>query len=121
MELKITINSLYISVKDMDRAISFYEQFLEQKVDKKDDIFSIFIISGFRFCLFNYSKVNETVTWGDNCLPSLEVNDMDKLIEKLKMLKVKIIFPLTKINENWVLEFTDSEGNDIEVYCKALM
>lgn len=118
MELKITLNSLYICVKDMKRAISFYEQFFEQKVDKGDEIFSVFIISGFRFCLFNNSKVNETVTWGDNCLPSLEVNDMTKLIEKLKVLKAKIIFPLTKINENWVLEFMDSEGNDVEVYCR---
>ena len=43
---------------------------------------------------------------------------MNKLVEKLKILKAEIIFPLRKINENWVLEFTDSEGNDIEVYCK---
>ncbi|WP_298839604.1 VOC family protein [Clostridium sp.] len=118
MKLKITVNSLYICVKDMDRAISFYEQLFEQTVDKKDDIFSIFIIMGFKFCLFNYSKVNETVIWGDNCLPSLEVNDITKLIEKLKLLRAEIIFPLTKINKNWVLEFTDSEGNNIEIYCK---
>jgi len=118
LELKITLNSLYICVKDMDRAISFYERFFEQKVDKKDDVFSIFIISDFRFCLFNNCKVNEAVTWGDNCLPSLEVNDMNKLIEKLKSLKAEIIFPLTKINENLVLEFADSEDNHMEVYCK---
>lgn len=99
MELKIAVNSLYICVKDTDRAISFYEQLFERTVDKKDDILSIFIISAFKFCLFNYSKVNETVIWGDNCLPSLEVNDMNKLIEKLKILKAEIIFPLTKIKK----------------------
>jgi len=80
-------------------------------VDKKNDIFSIFIIGGFRFSLFNNSNVNEIVTGGDNCLLSLEVNDMNILIEKLKIFKSEIIFPLTKINENWVLEFTYSEGN----------
>ena len=115
---QLTLNSLYICVKDMDRAISFYEQFFEQQVDKNHDTFSIFNISGFRFCLFNNSKVNEDVTWGDNCLPSFEVNDMDNLIEKLKVLNAEIVFPLTKINENWVLEFRDSEGIDIEVYSK---
>ncbi|MBX4262138.1 VOC family protein [Clostridium estertheticum] len=118
MELEINVNSLYICVKDMARAISFYEQLFERTVDKKDDTFSVFIIRGFKFCLFNNSKVNEAVIWGDNCLPSLEVNSMNKLIEKLKILKAEIIFPLTKINVNWVLEFTDSEGNDIEIYCK---
>lgn len=75
-------------------------------------------VKGFRFCLFDNSKVNESVTWGDNCLPSFQVNNIGKLIEKLKILEAEIVFPLTKINENWVLEFKDSEGNDIEVYCK---
>ena len=118
MPLNITLKSLYICVKDMDRAIDFYEHFLEQQVNEKDEIFSTFNIDGFRFCLFNNSKVNEDVTWGDNCLPSFEVNDIQSLIENLKILNSEIVFPLTKINENWVLEFRDSEGNDIEVYSK---
>lgn len=118
MGIELTLNSLYICVKDMNRAVSFYEQFLEQQVGKKDDVFSIFNINGFRFCLFNNSKVNEDVVWGDNCLPSFEVNDIDNLIEKLKILNAEIVFPLTKIYGNWVLEFRDSEGNDIEVYSK---
>ncbi|MBL4932237.1 VOC family protein [Clostridium paridis] len=118
MSFKITINSLYICVKDMERAIGFYEKFFEQDVDRKDDVFSIFNLNGFRFCLFNNSKVNEEVTWGDNCLPSFEVDDMEKLNKKLDELNAEIVFPLTKINENLVMEFKDSEGNDIEVYCK---
>lgn len=115
---KLNLNSLYICVKDMDRAIAFYEKFLEIPVYIKDEVFSIFVINGFRFCLFNYQKVNEKVSFGDNCLPSFEVPDIEKLIEKLKKLNAEIVFPLTKINENWVLEFKDSEGNDIEVYSK---
>ena len=117
MGIELTLNSLYICVKDMNRAINFYEQFFEQKVNTNDDIFSVFNINEFRFCLFNNSKMNETVTWGDNCLPSFQVNDMRKLTEKLKTLNAEIVFPLTKIKGNWVLEFKDSEGNDIEVYC----
>ncbi len=118
MTLDITLNSLYICVKNMDRAIKFYENFFEQPVFKKDKILSIFNIKGFRFCLFNNGEVNENVTWGDNCLPSFEVNDINKEIEKLKILDREIVFPLTKIRDNWVLEFKDTEGNDIEVYSK---
>ena len=103
----------------MTRAVNFYECLFEQKVTCKDDIFSVFDIGGFRFCLFNNSKVNEAVTWGDNCLPSFEVNSLDRLNEKLLELNAEIVFPLTRINANWVLEFRDSEGNDIEAYCKA--
>ena len=118
MTQDITLNSLYICVKNMDRAIKFYENFLEQPVFKKDKIYSIFIIKGFRFGLFNNSEVNENVTWGDNCLPSFKVNDVNKIVEKLKKLEREIVFPLTKILDNWVLEFKDTEGNDIEVTSK---
>ena len=104
----------------MNRAIDFYEKLLEQSVENRDKVFSIFDIDGFRFCLFNNSKVQEKVNWGDNCLPSFEVNDMNKLIAKLEMLNAKIVFPVTKINNNLVLEFKDTEGNDIEVYCRIL-
>ncbi|MBS4535723.1 VOC family protein [Clostridium sp. D2Q-14] len=119
MKLEINLNSLCICVKDMERAIKFYEKFLKQPVDKKDEVFSIFNFKGFNFCLFNNKKVNEEVTWGDNCLPSFEVSNMDMLRERLNDLNVEIIFPLTKIDGNWVLEFRDSEGNDIEIYSKA--
>lgn len=102
----------------MERAIKFYENIFEQSIEIKDTVLSVFVLKGFRFCLFNNIKVNEEVTWGDNCLPSFEVNNIYELIEKLARLKVEIVFPLTKINNNWVLEFKDSEGNDIEIYCK---
>lgn len=118
MSLEININSLYICVKNMDRAVGFYEKFFQQAVYKKDEIFSIFDINGFRFCLFDNSKVHEKVVWGDNCLPSFEVNDINVLVKKLNELGAYIVFPLTKINNNYVLEFKDTEGNDIEVYSK---
>lgn len=119
MDFEMTLNSLYVCVKDMERAIDFYEKFFEQSVNKRHEVLSIFNFKGFRFCLFNNSKVNEEVTWGDNCLPSFEVNDMDKLIKKIDELGAEIVFPLTKIDRNLVLEFKDSEGNDIEVYCRT--
>jgi predicted enzyme related to lactoylglutathione lyase len=118
MNFEIKLNSLYICVKNMERAINFYEKFFEKQVDIRDEVFSVFEIKRFRFCLFNNRKVNENVTWGDNCLPSFEVNNINKLTEKLLELNAEINFSLTKINNNWVLEFKDSEGNEIEVYYK---
>lgn len=120
MELDFNLDSLYICVKDMDRAINFYEKLLEINVEVKDQVFSIFNIKGFRFCLFNNEKVNENKSWGDSCLPSFRVNDIFKLIERLKELNSDVIFPLTKINDSWVLEFEDSERNSIEAYSKIL-
>ena len=112
------LNSAYVCVKDMDRAVKFYEKFLEQKVDKRDYVLSLFIFKGFRLLLFDYKKAGEKVAFGDNCLLSFEVESINKLKEKLDNLGAKIIYPITKIGDNWVLEFQDTEGNDVEVYSK---
>ena len=93
----------------MDRAIEFYEDFLELPIHKRDEILSVFLIHGFRLCLFENQKVGEKVTYGDNCLLSLEVDNIDRLIQKLEKLNAQIVFPLTKIASNWVLEFKDTE------------
>ena len=46
MELELKLNSLYICVKNMERAINFYEEFFTQKVEVKDEIFSVFDLNG---------------------------------------------------------------------------
>jgi predicted enzyme related to lactoylglutathione lyase len=45
--MNIRIKSLYVCVKDMHRAIRFYEQFLEQPVTQEDSVASLFVIGGF--------------------------------------------------------------------------
>ncbi|KEI80875.1 VOC family protein [Clostridium botulinum] len=117
MDLEFKLRSLYICVKNMKRAIGFYEDLLGQKVTEKNDIYSVFDINGFRYGLFANEKMNEAKKWGNNCLPSLEVSNIDLVLKKLEQLNCKIVFPLTIIGENQVLEFEDSEGNDIEITC----
>lgn len=107
------IISLYLCVNDMERAIKFYEELLEQKVTQKDDIYSVFDVNGFRLGLFAYEKKNEPHTFGNNCLPSISVESLEKLQEKLN--GKEISFPVTRIGNNWVAEFVDTEGNHIEI------
>lgn len=116
--MNCNIYSLYICVKDMDRAIRFYETFFEQQVTEKDDVYSVFNINGFRFGLFAYKKMNEQHEFGSNCLPSISVENVDILRRKIQ--DKKLCFPLTIIGENWVVEFIDSEGNHIEVTAPVL-
>lgn len=97
----------------MDRAIKFYEDFFEQPVTERDDIYSVFEIKSFRFGLFAYRNVREEHIFGSNCLPSISVENYEILHAKLE--GKEICFPLTKIGENWVVEFVDSEGNHIEM------
>lgn len=116
--MKCSIGSLYICVKDMDRAIKFYEDFFEQPVTERGDTYSVFTVNGFRFGLFAYKTVNEKHTFGSNCLPSISVENPDILNAKIK--GKEICFPLTEIGKNWVVEFVDSEGNHIEMTTKAV-
>ena len=111
------IDSLYICVKDMKRAVHFYEAFFDQQVTEYDDTYSVFDIDGFRFGLFAYETVNEKHVFGSNCLPSIRFENVIDL--KTKLTGKDICFPLTLINNNWVAEFIDSEGNHIEVTAKA--
>lgn len=111
--MNYNIKSLYICVTNMERAILFYETFFEQKVTEKDDTYSVFDINGFRFGLFAFEKMKEKHTFGNNCLPSISVEDIATFNKKLQGLKV--VFPVTKIGRNLVAEIEDSEGNHIEL------
>lgn len=58
------MRSLYICVKDMKRAVDFYEELLEMKIAVYDEIYSVFDINGFRFDLFAYEKIaHELPKW----------------------------------------------------------
>ena len=107
------LGSLYLCVRDMDRAVRFYEDFFERRVTERDEIYSIFVIGGFRLGLFAFERVWEEHSFGSNCLPSVSVDSVETLRRKVKGLR--LCFPLTRIKENWVAEFVDSEGNHVEV------
>ena len=111
------IDSLYIIVDDLERAVAFYEDFFEQKILNKSKLGGYFDINGFRFHLFAYKKVSESHTYGSNCLPSICFQSLEELNKKIS--GKELCFPLTKIGKNWVAEFVDSEGNHIEVYAPS--
>lgn len=114
--MSCSIDSLYICVDDLERAIAFYEDFFEIKAKDKTKLGAHFDLGGFRFHLFAYREVHENHVYGSNCLPSVRFENVETL--KKKISGKKICFPLTKIGKNWVAEFVDSEGNHIEVYAR---
>jgi len=117
--MKPKLESAYIAVENIDRALNFYEWFLERSSHKKNESLYIFNVDGFRFFLFDHNNENEEIKYGDNCLLSFEVDDAEKTKEKIEELNLKIVFPLTKILDNLVFEFEDPEGNHLEVFSKV--
>lgn len=57
--------------------------------------------------------MKEQHVFGSNCLPSIDVDNIKVLKNKIQGLE--ICFPLTQIGDNWVVEIVDTEGNHIEI------
>lgn len=114
--MKPKCESAYICVKDMERAIQFYEWFLDRPAQRKLDSFCMFDLKGFRLFLFDNTREGEAVIYGDNCLLSFQVEDAERTKRELGARGLKIVFPLKRILDNLVFEFEDPEGNHVEVY-----
>src|SRR6056297_2822972 len=100
--MKPKLESAYITVENIDRALNFYEWFLKRSAAKKGESLYLFDVDGFRLFLFDHNNENEKAKYGDNCLLSFEVDNAEKSKEKIEERNLKIIFPLTKILDNMV-------------------
>ena len=66
--MKPKLESAYISVENIDRALKFYEWFLNRSAIRKKDSLYLFNIDHFRLFLFDHNKENEETKYGNNCL-----------------------------------------------------
>ncbi|MBW2987648.1 VOC family protein [Candidatus Woesearchaeota archaeon] len=114
--MKPQIKAIYIAVKDMDRAIKFYEDIFEVKVSSKDKRMSLFEFDNITFLLFDPKIDNEKVSFGNNVVPNIEVDNINKMLELIKSKKCEIVLPLEKVKEYKLFQAKDTEGNVIEFY-----
>jgi predicted enzyme related to lactoylglutathione lyase len=114
--MKPQIKAIYITVKDMNRAVKFYEDVFDVKVSSKSDMMSSFDFENISFLLFDPSIDNEKVSIGNNVIPNIEVEDINKMLELVKSKDCKIVMPLKKIETYLIFQIEDTEGNVIEFY-----
>jgi len=114
--MKPQIKAIYVAVKDMDRAVKFYEDIFGVKVSSKDKRMSSFDFDNIIFLLFNPKIDNETITCGNNVVPNIEVEDINKMLELIKSKKCEIVLPLEKIKKYILFQAKDTEDNVIEFY-----
>jgi len=118
---KVKLDHVYLSVKNMDRAIKFYEDLLEMQVShREENTWADFDDrKGFYLGLINPKIISKKRKIGNNCTPVFRTDNVDLVYTKVKKWKVKIIYSPTN------LKFTDypyrcfsckdTEGNIIEI------
>jgi len=116
MTMKPQIKAIYVAVKDMDRAVKFYEDIFDVKVSSKDERMSSFDFDNITFLLFNPKIDGEKVTSGNNVVPNIEVEDINKMLNFVKSKECEIVMPLEKIEKYLIFQIKDTEGNIIEFY-----
>jgi predicted enzyme related to lactoylglutathione lyase len=116
--MKPQIKAIYICVKDMDRAVKFYEEIFDIQVTSHDKRMSLFEFDNITFLLFDPSIDNEKVIFGNNVIPNIEVSNIEETLSFLKEKNCKIVMPLDTINKYKIFQIEDTEGNIIEFYQK---
>jgi len=114
--MKPQIKAIYITVKDMNRAVKFYEEIFDVKVSSNSDRMSSFDFKNISFLLFDPGIDGEKVSIGNNVIPNIEVGDINKMLELVKSKECKIVMPLEKIETYLIFQIEDTERNIIEFY-----
>lgn len=115
------LDHIYISVKNMDRAIAFYEDLLWQKISHREGNqwadFNMW--EWFYLWLIYYKIIDEKRILWNNSIPTFYSDDVDWVFEKIKKYNTKITFEPTDLAfttyRYYCFECEDTEWNLIEV------
>ena len=115
----INLDCVYLCVKDMNRAIKFYEKFFEMKVSHRyKDRWADFGLDNFTFGLYNPSFDKEKYKKGNNVIPNFYTNNIKKEYLRVKKLNPKTISEIGFVNFMFPYKYflvEDTEGNVLEI------
>ncbi len=110
------LNSIYVSVKNMERAIEFYKKLFQKKPANIDMRMTSFDLNGFYFLLFDPAVDSEEVKFGNNCVPNFKVENVKEKYARIKQFTSTIDDEVQDLGEVKLFQFKDSEGNILEIY-----
>ena len=117
--MKIKVGSIYLCVKNMKRAVTFYEKLLDKKVDSFAERMSSFGMGNLSLLLFDPTVDGEIVTWGNNEVINFEVEDIQEIKKLIDDVWCDIIMPLEQVEKFLIFQFKDTEGNIVEVFSET--
>ncbi len=106
---------LYVAVTDMDRAVAFYRQVFRGEPIQRSDRYSAFDVGGTRFGLFNSAFYSYPLVVGNNCIPNVQVTEIDAERERIGPLASRIT-DVQDVGPFRLFMFADPDGNFIEFY-----
>lgn len=111
------LSSVYVGVKDMDRALAFYRELFEMEPAQEEERFSTFEFGAVGFGLYNAGYDGFEFESGDNCVPNFEVDDVDSAYHRIEKIAPEMVHDeILEFGEYRTFQFIDTEGNEIEVF-----
>ena len=114
--MKAKIGSIYLSVKDMNRAIEFYEKILGTNISSKAERMSSFDFNDYSLLLYNPEIDGEKVEFGNNTIVNFVVDNIKEAETFVKSKGCEIVMELEKIENFMIFQCKDLEGNIIEFF-----
>ena len=113
------LNSLYVNVDDMARALAFYRQFFGAEPTQNEGRYSIFEAGGVDFGLYYARFDGEMTQFGNNCIPNFESRDVDAEHRRLQRFAGTIDPQVSQVEDYRYFQCQDTEGNILEIYQMA--
>lgn len=110
------LNALYIGVADMSRALTFYQSIFRQEPIRVEERFSMFDVGGTYFGLFYAAFDGEDLIFGNNCVPNIEVDDIDAEYRRIGGVAPYVDPDIRRVGAYRYFQFKDLDGNLVELY-----
>jgi predicted enzyme related to lactoylglutathione lyase len=115
MECQLMRLELYIAVTDMNRALAFYRELFGREPVQNSDRYSAFDVGGVRFGLLSASAYAHPLVVGNNCMPNIQVEDVDAERERVRRI-ASTITEVQAVGPFRLFMFADPDGNVLECY-----
>ena len=119
--MNIRLDNFYFSVENMERAVKFYEEFLDIKASNREgNRWTDFNTgNGLYFGLIDGTALEKTRKIGTNATLGIKTDDIQAAFEKAKKLGATILYEPTDVPDSpypyICFGMLDTEGNIIEV------
>ena len=110
------LNALYVGVTDMNKSLNYYSKIFDREPVQREKRFSMFDLGGAYFGLFNAAYDGEDLRFGNNCVPNIQVDDIEAEYNRIKNIAPRVDENIRQAGAYRYFQFSDHDGNLVEFY-----